>query len=126
MKKWGLLGCRVLLGLIYFVFGLNGFFNFIPVPPMPEHVEAFMGALFKTGYMFPMIKTVEVWAGLALLSNRYKALFLVLVSPILVNIVAFHLFMAPDGLPIAIAMLLMQGTLMWHERNKYRPIFQAI
>jgi uncharacterized membrane protein YphA (DoxX/SURF4 family) len=69
---------RVLLGLIFLVFGLNGFLKFMPQPPMPDKAGAFMGALAASGYMFPLIKSVEVVAGALLLSNRFVPLALAL------------------------------------------------
>ena len=62
MKSKLALVARIILGLIFFIFGLNGFFHFIPVPPMPEAAGAFMGALAKTGYMIPLIKIFEILA----------------------------------------------------------------
>src|SRR3954471_10336144 len=67
---------RVLMGLMFFVFGLNGFFNFIPPPakPMPDGAMAFVGALMNTGYMLRLIKGTEVLVGILLLSNRFVPL----------------------------------------------------
>ncbi len=62
---------RILLGLPFFVFGLNGFLHFIPQPPMPGPAGAFAGALFASGYLFPLLKGTEVVASLLLLSNRF-------------------------------------------------------
>ena len=63
---------RILLGLTFFVFGLNGFLNFLPQQSnIPEGALAFAGALLKTGYMFPLLKSTEVIAGALLLSNRF-------------------------------------------------------
>src|ERR1700681_3476001 len=96
---------RILLGLIFFVFGLNGFLQFIPQPPMPEKAGMFMGALAATGYMFPLIKSVEVIAGALLLANRFVPLALALLAPNVVNILLFHAVLAPGGLVIAIMVL---------------------
>src|SRR4051794_25031235 len=84
---------RVLMGLVFFVFGLNGFLHFIPQPKtMPEGAAAFGGALMKTGYMFPMIFVTQVLVGALLLSNRFVPLALALIAPVVVNIIAFHIF----------------------------------
>src|SRR5882724_7249128 len=96
---------RILLGLIFFVFGLNGFLQFIPNPPMPDKAGAFMGALAATGYMFPLIKGIEVIAGALLLSNRFVPLALAILAPNVVNIVVFHAVLAPGGLGIALFVL---------------------
>src|SRR5437870_634396 len=87
---------RLLFGFIFLVFGLNGFLHFLPQPAsMPEGALAFAGALAKTGYMFPLIKGAEVLVGVLLLTNRFVPLALSLIAPNVVNIVAFHVFLAP-------------------------------
>src|ERR1035438_7178050 len=80
---------RILLGLMFFVFGLNGFLHFIPQPKtMPEVVAAFFGALAKTGYMLPLIFGTQALAGALLLANRFVPLALALIAPVIVHIVA--------------------------------------
>ena len=118
---------RVLFGLMFFVFGLNGFLNFIPPPstPMPEGAIAFGGALLKTGYMFPLIKGTEVVAGALLLCNRYVALALAVLAPIVVNIVAFHFFLTPSEVGMAVFVLALHLYLAWTQRSAYRPLFRA-
>lgn len=98
---------RILLGLLFVVFGLNGFLHFLPQPPMSGPPADFAGALVATGYMFPLIKGTEVLAGALLLSGRLVPLALTLLAPVIVNIVAFHAFLAPAGiaLPLVIAAL---------------------
>ena len=115
---------RYLLGAVFFVCGLNGFLNFLPAPsgPMPEGAMAFGGALMKTGYMFQLIKGTEVLCAVLLLSNRLVPLALALLAPVLVNIVAFHAFLAPAELPFAIFLLLLQIRLAWAYRSVYAPM----
>ena len=84
---------RYLLGLTFIVFGLNGFLNFIPMEAPTGEAAAFLGALAATGYMLPMIMLTQIAAGLMLVTNRYTMLALLLLAPIVVNIVAFHLFL---------------------------------
>jgi len=117
---------RVLLGLTFLVFGLNGFLNFLPKPTnMPEGAAAFAGALVKTGYMFPLLKGVEVASGALLLSNRFVPLALALLAPIVVNIVAFHAFLEPSGMPIAGLVLMLEIFLAWSYRDLFRPMLSA-
>jgi uncharacterized membrane protein YphA (DoxX/SURF4 family) len=115
---------RLLLGLLFLVMGLNGFLNFIPQPAtgIPEGALAFGGALKATGYMFPLIKGTEVLVGLLLLSNRFVPLALVLLAPVVVNIVAFHSFLAPDGAVMAFVILAVHLLLAWSYRGAYRPL----
>lgn len=97
---------RYLLGLIYFIFGLNGFFNFIPMQPMPEAAGAFAGALGATGYFFPFLKGTEVLCGALLLSGFAVPLALVVLAPITLNILLFHTILTP-GLQYAVLPVLM-------------------
>ena len=125
MKKV-VLGCRILLGLVFTVFGLNGFLNFIPVPPMPDHIAQFFTAMMATKYFFPLLKGTEVICGLLLLSGFAVPAALVILAPIQVHIFFFHAFMTPgiSNLGMPIALLAMQGVLMWSYRDLYRPLFQ--
>ena len=92
---------RVLLGLVFLVFGLNGFFHFIPMPPPAGLAGQFMGVVFASHY-WVLIFAVQALGGLLLLVNRYVPLALVLLGPVIVNILNFHIFLAPEGLPLAV------------------------
>jgi uncharacterized membrane protein YphA (DoxX/SURF4 family) len=115
---------RILLGLVFFVFGLNGFLQFLPAPPIPEAAGAFAGALMKTGYFFPMLKGIEVTAGVLLLSGRFVPLALTVLAPIVVNIALFHTFLAPN--PVMIALVLgLEIYLAWAYRDAFAPMLRA-
>src|SRR5688572_4020746 len=86
---------RLFLGLIFVMAGLNGFLQFAPAPEFPPAAGAFIGALAGAGYLFPMIASIQLLAGIALLTNRFVPLALILLAPIAVNIAAFHLFLTP-------------------------------
>ena len=116
---------RIGLGLVFTVFGLNGFLQFLPHPPMPEAAGSFLGALAATGYMFPLIKGTEVLSGLLLLSGRYVPLALTLLAPIIVNIVAFHAVLAPGGVGMALAVLALEIYLAWVHRAAFRGVLSA-
>jgi putative oxidoreductase len=92
---------RILLGLLFLVFGLNGFLQFIKLPPPTGAAAQLMGALFVS-HEIVVIMTLQVIAGASLLVNRFVPLALFLLAPIIVNIVLFHAFMAPSGLPLAL------------------------
>ncbi len=92
---------RLLLGLIFTVFGLNGFLHFIPMPPPAGLAGQFMGALFVSHYLAPIF-ALQLVGGVLLLVNRYVPIALTLLGPIVVNIVLFHILMAPAGLPLAL------------------------
>ena len=116
---------RILLGFLFFVFGLNGFLNFIPQPPAPGRALAFLGALAAIGYMFPLIKGVEVVGGALLLSNRFVPLALAVLAPNIVNIVLFHALLAPAGLPVALTILALEVFTAWSYRESYAPMLRA-
>ena len=118
-------GARLALGAIFLVFGLNGFFGFLPMPPVGEQAGAFLGALGASGYMFPLIKVTEIAAGLLLVAGRYVPLALTLLAPVVVNIVAFHLFLAPSGMLLPIVIVALGVYLAWTERAAYAPLFRA-
>jgi hypothetical protein len=116
---------RLLLGLVFAVFGLNGFLHFIPTPPMTGPAGAFGGAMFATGYLFQLLKGTEVIAGALLLSNRFVPLALALLAPVVVNIVAFHAFLAPSGLPLPLVILVLEVYLARSYRDAYSGMLQA-
>ena len=114
---------RILLGLIYFVFGLNFFFQLIPVsPPESETAKNFMAGLFQAGYFFPFMKTIEITAGAMLLVNFYTPLALLLLAPITLNIVLYHRILA-GGPPMDLVMVATSLVLAWSYRKVYAPIF---
>lgn len=115
---------RVTLGLVFTVFGLNGFLQFLPTPPLPAEAGAYMGALAATGYMFPLIKGTEVAAGVMLLVNRRVPLALVLLAPIVVNIVLFHLVLAPFNAVTALVLGL-ELALAWAYRDNFRGVLES-
>src|SRR5262252_8536288 len=115
---------RLIQGAAFFTFGLNGFLHFLPAPPPPAAAGAFLGALFATGYMFPLIKGTEVLTGLLLLSNRYVPLALTLIAPVIVNIIAFHAFLAPAGLALPIVLLATEVYLAWSYRDAFAPMLK--
>jgi uncharacterized membrane protein YphA (DoxX/SURF4 family) len=116
---------RYLLGLAFFVFGLNGFLHFIPQPPISGPPANFFGAMLATGYLIPLVKGTEVVAGLLLLSNRFVPLALTLLAPVLVNIVAFHVFLEPAALALPIVLLVTEIYLARSYRDAFAPMLHA-
>src|SRR6266487_5981447 len=110
---------RSLLGLIFVVFGLNMFLNFIPTPPPAEGpARDFMTALFLSHYLY-VVGALQVVGGVLLFTGRWTPLGLVLVGPVIVNILCFHLLMAPAGLPMAIVVSLLALFLLWRYREHF-------
>jgi len=116
---------RLLLGAAFTVFGLNGFLHFLPMPAPSGLAAVYMGGLAATGYMFPLIKGTEVITGLLLLGNRYVPLALTILAPVVVNIVAFHAFLAPAGLGLPLVLTALGIYLAYTERAAFASVLQA-
>jgi uncharacterized membrane protein YphA (DoxX/SURF4 family) len=122
--KYAIIIVRVLLGLLFVVFGSNAFLHFIPMPPLPQgDAGAFIGALMNTGYLY-VVATLQVLGGLCLLSGRLAPLGLTLLGPVIFNILCFHIFFDQNGLPLAIVISILALVLLWAYRNKFPAIFQ--
>src|SRR5678809_780612 len=103
-----ILVARLLLGLMFLVFGLNAFLNFLNMGPMPAGLAGqFMGALFLSHYMW-VVAALQIIGGVLLLINRYVPLALVLLGPVIVNILLYHLFLSLSGIPLGIV-----ATILW-------------
>ena len=113
---------RILLGLIFLVFGLNGFLNFIPAPPMEGVAGAFIGALASSHYLY-LVCGVQVITGVLLLLNQFVPLALAMLAPVIANILAFHLTMQPSGWPLALFTTILWGILMWRYRAHFASLF---
>jgi putative oxidoreductase len=123
--KYVIVIVRVLLGLVFVVFGSNAFLHFMgPPPEMQGQAGAFMTALMTSGYVY-VIAVLEVLGGLCLLLGaRFVPLGLTLLGPVIVNIVLFHVFLEPRGLPMAIVISALALFLLWIYRFKFPAIFQ--
>lgn len=111
---------RVLLGLVFFVFGWAVFFpHLIPMPPLPKNeAGAFMGALFSSGYLYA-IKCFEIAGGFLLLIGKKVPLGLTLVGPVLVNILFYDIFLDHTGLPLGLIMAVLAVFLLWAYRKAF-------
>ena len=119
---------RVLLGLAFFVFGLDGFLHFMPMPDpseIPAGAAALGGAMAGSGYMFPLIKGTEVLVGALLLSNRFVPLALTILAPVTVNIVLFHAVLAPAGIAFPLVLTGLQLFMAWMRRDVFREVLRA-
>jgi len=110
---------RVLLGLIFVVFGSNAFLRFLPMPPLPQGVAGeYLHAFFASGYVY-VIGGFQVIGGLLLLIGRFVPLGLTILAAIIINIWCFHLLMAPEGLPPAILVTILELFLVWRYRDAF-------
>ncbi len=104
---------RVLLGLVFVVFGFNGFFDFIHMPPSTNPAAGqFFTAVSTTGFM-SFVFLLQIIGGLLVFLDFFVPLGLTILCPIIVNIVLFHICMGPEGLPLAIVVSLLALFLIW-------------
>ena len=114
---------RILLGLIFIVFGLNGFLHFLSMGPPPTGLAGqFMGALFVSHYYW-VIAALQVVGGALLLANRFVPLALVLLGPIIVNIICYHFFLNPSGAAPAVVVTVLWLTVFYWNRQHFSGIF---
>jgi putative oxidoreductase len=114
---------RILLGLVFFVFGLNGFLNFLPMGPLPTGLAGqFVTVLVQSHYVL-FVSGIQVVGGVLLLVNRYVPLALVLLGPVIVNILLFHLLLNRTGLAVAIIVTILWGIVAIRQRQHLSGIF---
>ena len=123
IKSASVVIARIILGLIYFVFGLNFFLHFLPTPPSTEGPAAsFTTGLFQSGYFFPFLKGAEILLGGLLLTGTFVPLALVILMPISLNILLFHVFLTDNAI-MSVVIVALQLYLAWAYRDYYRPLF---
>ncbi|HMJ06740.1 MAG TPA: hypothetical protein VK474_10835 [Chthoniobacterales bacterium] len=115
---------RILLGLLFVVFGSNAFLHFLPMPEMSGPAGNFIGSMNATGYLLA-IAAFQVVGGAFLLLGRYVPLGLTLLGPVIVNIVFYHVFMDRSGLGMAIAISVLSLFLLWAYRNAFAGLVRA-
>jgi putative oxidoreductase len=114
---------RILLGLVFVVFGLNGFLNFLSMGPMPTGLAGqFIGALFMSHY-FWVVAATQILGGALLLVNRFVPLGLVLLGPVIVNILCYHVFLNPAGIGLAIGVTILWFIVFYGHRQYFSGLF---
>lgn len=113
---------RIALGLVFFVFGMDGFLHLIPPPAMGQTAGAFLAALSASGFVMLLVKGVEAGAGFMLLSNRFVPLALTMLAPVIVGIVGFHVVLARASAGIAVVVLVLELYLAYVHRAAFAPL----
>src|SRR5579859_5417666 len=108
---------RLLLGLVFTVFGSNAFLHFMKVPTMTGPAGDFIMAMINTHYIY-LVSFCQVAGGLILLLGRFVPLGLTLLGPVIVNILAYHICMNPEGLPLASVVSVLALFLLWRYRDR--------
>ncbi|SDJ26099.1 DoxX family membrane protein [Flavobacterium noncentrifugens] len=114
---------RILLGILLVVFGSNKFLHFIPMETPTGTAGEFMNSLGATGYIFPIVGVLEVFIGLMLLLKKWVPFVIILLAPISINILLFHLFLDIPGVSVALLVAIFNGILIYKHWKLYRPLF---
>ena len=114
---------RSLLGLTFIVFGLNAFLQFIPAPPPQGLAGDFTKALFVSHYFY-VVAVLQIAGGALLLLGRFVPLGLTLLGPVIVNILLFHIFLEPTGLPVAVVVGALALFLLWANRQAFSGLIK--
>jgi putative oxidoreductase len=114
---------RFLMGFVFVVFGLNGILQFIPMPPLTGIAGQFVGALFLSHYLV-VIMFIQLLAGILLIVNRFVPLALTLLGPVIANILFFHVFMDPSGLPRAVVVIVLWSLVAYSVRSAFAGVLQ--
>jgi putative oxidoreductase len=116
---------RSLMGLLFLFSSITYLFNLIAPPPLTGAIKTFHEGLEASVYLLPTVKTIELVCGIAFVVGRFVPLATVLISPIIVNIVLVHAFMAPEGLPVAAFLVFANAFVAYYHRERYKPLFKA-
>ena len=116
---------RVILGLMFLVFGLNGFLHFITMPPPTGAAGEFVGGLVKAQYFLPLMAATQVVCGVLFLTGSLVPLAILLLFPMSINILLFHLVLAPEGLAMAILIIVLNVLLAIYYWPVFKPIFNT-
>jgi len=115
---------QIVFGLLLLLFGLNTFFQFMPAMQFNEAGSSFLGALFATGYIFPIIGIVWIFAGLLFLFNKSSAFAAVLIFPISLNIFLFHIILDFTGWIFGLVIFILNLELIIAHWDSYKTIFK--
>lgn len=127
MKSIATTSARVLHGLVFLGFGLNGLLHLFPLPPAQGAAAAFINGLIASRYFFPLLFAIYVVAGTTLLIGRFVPLALTVLAPIIVNVAVMHLFVPSSGAELGLAALVtvLEIYLAWSYRAAFRPLLRG-
>lgn len=124
-NKYFSITLRTLMGALFVFSGLNGFFQFVPPPEggMSQGAMDLSIALMNSGFLMQMVFAVQLIGGLLLLTGFFVPMGLILLAPIILVILAFHIFLAPEGNAMAIILCLISIYLAWLNKKSFAPLF---
>ncbi len=116
---------RTLMGLLFLLASITFLFKLITPPPMTGAMKIFGDGLEASIYLLPTVKIIELLCGLSFVTGKLVPLATILIAPIIVNIVLVHAFLAREGLPVAIFLVLANSFVAWVHRESYKPLFKV-
>ncbi|TVZ56349.1 hypothetical protein OD91_1634 [Lutibacter sp. Hel_I_33_5] len=114
---------QYVLGVAMLIFGLNKFFGFMPAPDLPLKAKIFMTALDSSGYIFPLLGVFYILAGILLVTKKAIPFALLILVPVSINIVAFHLKLDPKGVLFALIIATLNGYLIYAHWDRFKSLF---
>lgn len=115
---------RILLGLAFCIFGANAFLRFLPMPPPPPDLAGdYLKVFFASGYVY-FIGGFQLLGGLLLLIGKFVPLGLTILGAVIVNILIFHILMAPQGFGPALVVTALEIFLAWRYRESFMPLLR--
>jgi putative oxidoreductase len=116
---------RSLIGLLLLFASISYFLHLFPEPPLAGNMKIFNDGLKASGYLIPLVKTIELICGLSFITGKFNKLTFILLMPISVNIICTHIFLAPEGIPVAAFLFLGNIFLLYTKWNSYKGLFTA-
>lgn len=116
---------RSLIGLLLLFASISYFLHLFPEPPLAGNMKTFNEGLKASGYLMPLVKTIELICGLSFIAGKFNKLTFILLLPISVNIICTHLFLAPEGIPVAAFLFLGNIFLIYTKWDSYKGLFTA-
>jgi putative oxidoreductase len=116
---------RILLGLMFLIFGMNGFLHFIPTPPMPPSLMKDFATALDAAHFTLVVAGIQVLCAILFLIGRFVPLALTLLGPVLVNILLFHIFLAPASIGPGVFVTILWFIIFYYERDAFAGIFRA-
>lgn len=116
---------RTLIGLLLLFASISYFLQLFPEPPLTGNMKTFNDGLKASGYLVPLVKIIEFTCGLSFVTGKFNRLTYILLMPISVNIICTHLFLAPEGIPVAAFLFLGNIFLLYSKWDNYKSLFVA-
>jgi len=115
---------RIIFGLLLIMFGADKFLHFMPMGEMPQAAGDYFAALMSNKTI-TLVAIVEILAGLSLIINKYGALMMLILMSVSVNAVLFHAFLAPEGIPPALVLIILNIVMLYGYKDKYQDLLKG-